>query len=337
MEYGALAEKNALREAVSKVSLAFILYLLSSYAVAYRLPEIIELVIIFVGYFIGGAVGSTGITTAIDSFLETELFAELASVMVYVISIAIAIVSVMLFTSSKSFFGLSKNASFGECVGKNRAFVYKNILPLVFLSMTVAMTMSIIAIMTGWSSGNADRAFPTEAGAIIVYFVGIAVLPPLLEELLFRGLLLSIFLPFGRTVAVLVSAVLFAMMHGSGHGIAYAFAVGIMLAIVAVESCSLLPCILIHAINNCISFLQTALCEFFPEYELLISGAISITLLFLGLISFYLVFGREKRLCTDVHFCSYLEEHQKLKAVFTPSFIALVTVTVLFAFLYEVV
>ena len=87
------------------------------------------------------------------------------------------------------------------------------------------------------------------AGAIIV----VAVLPAVCEELLFRGAILrGAEEGAGTAAAVLLSAVLFMLYHGSVEQPIYQFICGCVFALMAVRSASVLPSMLAHFVNNAV-------------------------------------------------------------------------------------
>ncbi|MCD7755862.1 MAG: CPBP family intramembrane metalloprotease [Firmicutes bacterium] len=80
-------------------------------------------------------------------------------------------------------------------------------------------------------------------------FLYLALLAPVSEEILFRGLILRTLEPYGKRFAILGSAFLFGMFHGNIVQTPYAFAVGLVLGYVAVEH-SIVWAMLLHMINN---------------------------------------------------------------------------------------
>ncbi len=83
----------------------------------------------------------------------------------------------------------------------------------------------------------------------------LAVLPALLEELLFRGLILHTLRPYGEWLAVVVSAVLFGFIHGGISQSVFAFLVGLVLGWLTVTTRNIWPAIVLHFINNALSVL----------------------------------------------------------------------------------
>ena len=82
-------------------------------------------------------------------------------------------------------------------------------------------------------------------------FIMIAVLAPLLEELLFRGVVLDGFLKnYKPAHAIFASALLFAFVHGNfAQGIG-AFFIGLVIGWIYWKTNSVIPGIIIHFVNN---------------------------------------------------------------------------------------
>ena len=80
-----------------------------------------------------------------------------------------------------------------------------------------------------------------------------AVVPPLIEEFACRGLILGSLRKYGEGFAVLVSSVLFGLMHGNFDQMPFAFMVGLVLGFIVVKTDSLWIAVAVHAANNFIS------------------------------------------------------------------------------------
>lgn len=83
----------------------------------------------------------------------------------------------------------------------------------------------------------------------------IAILPALLEELVFRGYVLRALRPYGDWFAVLVSAVLFGLMHGNILQIPFALLVGIALGWLYIMTDNIWLPVAVHFSNNAMSTL----------------------------------------------------------------------------------
>ncbi len=81
----------------------------------------------------------------------------------------------------------------------------------------------------------------------------IAVLPALLEEWLFRGCVLRTFRAYGDGFAIVMSALLFGLMHGNIVQIPFAFIVGLLLGWLYVVTDNIWFPIAVHFANNALS------------------------------------------------------------------------------------
>ena len=85
--------------------------------------------------------------------------------------------------------------------------------------------------------------------------IAIAAAPALFEETTVRGVLLPSLRPsLGGLGAVLVSAVVFALMHADPYRFAFTFAVGVALGLLRVRTGSLWPSMLAHGTLNLLTF-----------------------------------------------------------------------------------
>jgi membrane protease YdiL (CAAX protease family) len=85
----------------------------------------------------------------------------------------------------------------------------------------------------------------------VISFISGCVLAPVLEEMLFRGIILRSFLRrYSRTKAILLSSLLFGAAHMNLYQLATAFAIGIVAGWLYERCRSLWPCILLHAAYN---------------------------------------------------------------------------------------
>lgn len=84
--------------------------------------------------------------------------------------------------------------------------------------------------------------------------LAITIAGPVLEEILFRGAITQALLQqYHPTKAILISALLFGVFHLNPAQILPAFLTGILLAWTYCQTGSLIPCILMHILNNSLS------------------------------------------------------------------------------------
>ncbi len=90
----------------------------------------------------------------------------------------------------------------------------------------------------------------TKSG-MIPSILTLSIIAPLTEELLFQGLFLKSFLTkMTKSNAIVLSSLLFAILHLNLWQFAGAFLMGILLANMYIEFKSLLPCLIVHSIYN---------------------------------------------------------------------------------------
>ncbi|MGN1132769.1 MAG: lysostaphin resistance A-like protein [Ruminococcus sp.] len=124
----------------------------------------------------------------------------------------------------------------------------------------------------------------------IIYFICIAIIPAITEEIAFRGVVLNFLRPYDDGFAVLVSAILFGLVHGNFVQIPFAFIVGLVCAVLVVKTNSIIPSILLHLLNNGTSVLLDCIEEYTSRgtYEIL-STIIVMVLTIIGFVAIILL------------------------------------------------
>ncbi len=124
-----------------------------------------------------------------------------------------------------------------------------------------------------------------EPYVIVLMFLSTAIVPALVEELMFRGMIYKNLRPYGRANAIIISALLFGLMHQNPAQFVYTTAAGVVLATAYELTGSFWACVLLHFFNNFFSVLQQIWISKYPmEKATLISSLSELILFFLGLI-----------------------------------------------------
>ncbi len=130
------------------------------------------------------------------------------------------------------------------------------------LALAFHPTANMLQAVVQWIYPLDDQVAKTisqmvfEPDNIWVLLLVIAVLPAVCEELAFRGLILSGLRHMGhKWTAILVSSLFFGATHALFQQSIVASLVGAILGYVAVQSGSIWPCILFHAIHNSLGVL----------------------------------------------------------------------------------
>lgn len=92
---------------------------------------------------------------------------------------------------------------------------------------------------TGWR--------PERAGALALNAVVTALLGPLVEEFLFRGIGFYLLAQFGQLAAIVVTSIAFALTHGIAVGLPIFFIIGVGLGFIRSRTGSIYPALLLHA------------------------------------------------------------------------------------------
>jgi len=125
------------------------------------------------------------------------------------------------------------------------------------INIVIAIVISYIeAYLSAFGIAMPDSDFTIvkpSALALTLQFLYVIVIGPLAEELIYRGLILTLLRPFGKWLAVFFSALIFGIMHGNIPQAASAFGSAIVMALIAVSCGSIVPTIIIHILNNAIA------------------------------------------------------------------------------------
>lgn len=90
----------------------------------------------------------------------------------------------------------------------------------------------------------------------ILFFFFLAVFPAFMEEFTFRGIIAGRLAKYNSTVAIVVSAMLFAFMHLAIEQIPFAFCAGLLLGYVYLRTKSIWSVVVMHSVNNGFAYLQ---------------------------------------------------------------------------------
>jgi membrane protease YdiL (CAAX protease family) len=90
----------------------------------------------------------------------------------------------------------------------------------------------------------------SRAGAFIAFFVVVTFVAPAVEELTYRGLGLSLLMPFGAPLAIVVTGLLFGAAHGLIVALPILTVFGLVVGWLRVRTNSIYPPMLLHAMFN---------------------------------------------------------------------------------------
>ena len=152
--------------------------------------------------------------------------------------------------------GLAENEWYGLSLKSDRALdlalLAVPILGLIFLA--AALTSLVLT-----SLGAVDTPVVREhfAKMLLVH----ALMPALLEELLFRYLPMKLLAPYSRKWCVILSAAYFALIHPSFFKMPYALLAGVIFIGLDIAMDSILPSVILHFLNNALSLVWICYCD----------------------------------------------------------------------------
>lgn len=126
-------------------------------------------------------------------------------------------------------------------------------LGVAFVGNVVTDIVSIFFGSMGLDLYSVSSPTPVTGVGITLDIISTMLIPAVCEEFLCRGLALGYLRKYGDRLAVIVSAALFALMHGNFDQIPFTFLLGLWLGYITVAADSIWPAVIIHAINNGLS------------------------------------------------------------------------------------
>ena len=131
--------------------------------------------------------------------------------------------------------------------------IIKSVLISVPLVMGVQIGVGMLLEKLGLNYDIVDKVNLYDNSSVlsnVLFFLLIAVLPAIFEELYVRKAVLNYSKKYGNRFAIIASALLFSLVHLNISQSLFAFIMGIILAIVAIQTKSIIASGLIHFLNN---------------------------------------------------------------------------------------
>jgi uncharacterized protein len=149
-----------------------------------------------------------------------------------------------------------------------KVFALKSFNPLLFLPIIILFPG--LQYLVGFLNALVEKAIPTPPWFWELFqkifdnrfgfwgsFIKVAVIAPIIEESLFRGLIMhGLMRNYKSWFAILLSGILFSIFHLNPWQMTYTFFLGLFLGWIMIRTHSLPLCILTHSINNIIVLLS---------------------------------------------------------------------------------
>ena len=221
----------------------------------------------YVGLFLGmqvlvmlPAMFDVVMQAALGGWDEDEIYAAMADMDL----MALTLISGLLTIAVVLAFYLIRRKKLGEAlwlrpVPAPSLFTGAALAPALYFTVIVVLSVLPEAWTESYGEASANIATGTVLGA-----VSVAVVAPIAEEFIFRGLIMTrLSQVMSGWLAVLLSAAVFGLCHGELVWFCYAFVLGAFFGFIDLRAGSILPSILGHIMFNAIGQIMT----FVPETE----------------------------------------------------------------------
>lgn len=148
-----------------------------------------------------------------------------------------------------------KNAkSYGFKKLSAKAIIYSVLMGVIvyLLTIFIASFFSAIISLFGYESSSSGAISNYPLWQFLLDILVTAVLPGVCEEVAHRGMLLNNYKKMGAKFAILMSGLLFGLMHLNIEQFFYASIIGFFFGFVALFTENIWPCIIMHFMNNAI-------------------------------------------------------------------------------------
>ena len=175
---------------------------------------------------------------------------------------------VVYFIPVKVFNYMQDNAFKEKCMPAPKSILSKDlILPVFLLGLCAqfvgyAINSTIVGAFTEYTGFGDEYIFFSgmkHGYQILIYIISIAVVPAIFEELIFRKTFCDALAPYGPKTAILVTSILFSLMHTSFERIFHTFICGLFCSWLYIGTKNIKLPILLHFLNNFFAAIEVVL------------------------------------------------------------------------------
>ena len=129
------------------------------------------------------------------------------------------------------------------------------VLTLLTIYFAAFVYERVLSVFGDWSPTDEQGLVPdgwdsSRAGAFVAFFLVVTLVAPAVEELTYRGLGLSLLMPYGAPLAILGTGILFGATHGLLVALPVLAFFGVAVGWLRVRTDSIYPSALLHATFN---------------------------------------------------------------------------------------
>lgn len=156
-------------------------------------------------------------------------------------------------------------------MGFDKKLDIKQILMLIAIALFTICAFAPLATfvkqffdLTGFDSSNLTNLAVTDAGSLIGGIILLAILPAVVEEILYRGMIARAFSRKGFVFAIFMGGFMFAIMHGNPVQFVHQFFMGVVCCIVYFATGSIYASIIVHFVNNTVAIVGSYIAYLHP-------------------------------------------------------------------------
>ena len=133
----------------------------------------------------------------------------------------------------------------------------------IFLSYLLAPLQSVLNELAGPGPDVGEGVL--SAGDFFMQAAAVCAVPAVVEEFLFRGVVMRLLKPYGMAASMIFSALAFTMMHFDIASFPVIFMLGMLMGSVRIMTGSVWACVLIHFSNNFSALLSSVFIDGAPD------------------------------------------------------------------------
>ncbi len=169
-------------------------------------------------------------------------------------------------------------------IGGMGIFYIGNVLTTILITTLSDMGIELYSYTSTVETG-AD--VPESIFMFIVMTVHSAVIPAFVEEFAFRGVIMQPLRKYGDWFAIVLSAVLFGLLHGNMMQMPFAVVAGVVLGYVTVVTGSMWTGIILHFLNNFCSMVYSIIGELLSDgVKVVFSSVYTYGIIIIGIVAF---------------------------------------------------
>ncbi|SHH95024.1 CAAX protease self-immunity [Clostridium collagenovorans DSM 3089] len=164
---------------------------------------------------------------------------------------------------------LSKSIKLSDALKKPKVPL-KDFIKILFICISIVYLVGVVFhgiknVQNNSISSTLQLSFSTKL-PMIFSFLTLCIIIPFCEEVLFRGYIQGALVNMSPMTKIVITSLLFALIHSSVSQVIFAFALGSIFSIITIKYESILPSSIIHMCINTLSFIENLL--IYKEYNM---------------------------------------------------------------------